>query len=98
MAKCPNCQKVETEHQIPRDLTQVIDVPTWKWEDINMYFIVGFPHTHKKNDSIWIIVDRLTRSSHFLPVKSIDLAEEYARLYLDKILSLHVVLFVHHHK
>ena len=47
VAKRPNCQQVKADHQIPRKLTQVMDVPTWKWEDINMDFIVDLPQTHR---------------------------------------------------
>ena len=70
MARCPNCQQVKVEHQNPGGLTQVMDVPTWKWEDINMDFVVGLPQIWRQNDSIWIIVDKLTKSAHYIPVKS----------------------------
>jgi hypothetical protein len=48
---------------------QSLSVPTWKWDDISMDFIVGLPRTSKGFDSIWVIVDRLTKTTHFLPVK-----------------------------
>ena len=67
----------------------MMDILTWKWEDINMDFVVGFPQTHRENDSIWVIVDRLTKFAHFIPVKYTYLAEKYARLYLIEIVSLH---------
>ncbi|KAH0642123.1 hypothetical protein KY290_035222 [Solanum tuberosum] len=69
VAKCLNCQQVKAEHQRPRGLSQDIDIPTWKWEDVNMDFIVGFPFTRKQHDSIWVIVDRMTKSAHFIPIK-----------------------------
>ena len=47
-----------------------LDVPEWKWESISMDFIVGLPHSQKGNDSIWVIVDRLTKIAHFVPVKT----------------------------
>ena len=56
--------------------------PTWKWEMINMDFISGLPRTQQKYDSIWVIVDRLTKSAHFLHVRTTYLAEDYARLYV----------------
>ena len=70
VAKCPNFQQVKVEHQNPGGLLQEIQVATWKWEDINMYFVVGFPQTQKQYDSIWVVVDRLTKSAHFIIVKS----------------------------
>ena len=56
-----------------------------------MDFIVGLPKTSKGYDSIWVIVDRLTKSAHFLPVKTIYRAQHYAELYISRILSLHGV-------
>ena len=66
-------------------MTQIIEVPTWKREDINIDFLVGFPRTRRKHDSTWVIVNRLTKSAHFIPVKSTYKAENYARLYIDEI-------------
>ena len=54
-----------------------------------MDFVVGFPRTQKKYDSIWVVVDRLTKSSHFIPVKSIHSAGEYARIFIDEIACHH---------
>ena len=70
----------------------MMDFPTWKWEDINTDFVVGLPQTWRQNDLIWVIVVRLTKSSHFIPVKSTHWVEEYAKLYLNEILSLHGIL------
>ena len=89
VVKCPNCQQVKAEHLKPGGLTQIIEVPTWKWEALNMDFVVGLPRTRRKHDSIWVIVDRLTKSAHFIPVKSTYRAEDYARLYIDKIVRWH---------
>ena len=75
--KCPNCQKVKAEHQKPGGLLEEIQLPTWKWEDINMDFVVGLPRTQKQYESIWVIVDRLTKSTHFIPVKFTYSAEYY---------------------
>ncbi len=58
------------EHQKSGGLLQEIQVPSWKWDDINMDFVVGFPQTQKQHDSIWFLVDRLTKSTHFIFVKS----------------------------
>ncbi|WMV45825.1 hypothetical protein MTR67_039210, partial [Solanum verrucosum] len=61
VAKCPNCQQVKVEHKKSRDLSQDIEIPTWKWEDVNMDFVVGLPHTRRQHDSICVIVDRMTK-------------------------------------
>ena len=89
VAKCPNCQQVKAQHLKPSGLTQIINVPTWKWEAINMDFVVGLTQTQRQNDSIWFIVDRLTKYAHFFLVKSTYTAEGYARIYINEILSLH---------
>ena len=65
VAKCPYCQQVKVEHQKPGGMTQEIDIPTWKWEVINMDFITGLPRTRRQHDSIWAIVDRVTKSYRF---------------------------------
>ncbi|KAL5566570.1 hypothetical protein UlMin_029734 [Ulmus minor] len=67
--KCLTCQQVKAEHQRPGGELQPIKVPEWKWEEIAMDFIVGLPKTTNKYDSIWVVVDRLTKSAHFLPVR-----------------------------
>ena len=70
---------------------QPLPIPSWKWEDISTDFIVGRPKTSKSFDSIWVIVDRLTKVAHFLPVKVVYPAINYAKLYIDRIMSLHGV-------
>ncbi|XP_027767759.1 uncharacterized protein LOC114074037 [Solanum pennellii] len=70
---------------------QEIELPTWKWEMINMDFITGLPRTQRMYDSIWVIVDRLTKSAHFLPVRTTYSAEDYARLYVRERVRLHGV-------
>ncbi|WMV49396.1 hypothetical protein MTR67_042781 [Solanum verrucosum] len=91
VAKCPNCQRVKVEHQKLGGVTQEISNPTWKWEVINMDFITGLPRTCRQHDSIWVIVDRVTKSAHFLAVKTTDSAEDYAKLYINEIVRLHGV-------
>ena len=63
VSKFPNCQQGKVENQKPGGMTQEIDIPTWKWEVINMDFITGLPRTRRQHDSIWVIVDRITNSS-----------------------------------
>ena len=70
---------------------QPLPIPAWKWEDISMDFIVGLPNTSKGFDSIWVIVDRLTKSAYFLPVQSTYPTIQYAKMYLARIMSLHGV-------
>ncbi|KAH0685656.1 hypothetical protein KY290_019658 [Solanum tuberosum] len=91
VAKFPNCQQVNVEHHKPRGMTQEINIPTWKWEVINMYFITGLPRTRRQHESIWVIVDRVTKSAHFLAVKTTDSTEDYAKLYINEIVRLHGV-------
>jgi len=79
--KCPNCQQVKAEHLMPDGLTQMFKFLTWKWEAINMDFVVDLSKTRKKHDSIWVIVDRITKSAHFIPGKSTYKVEDYARLH-----------------
>ncbi|WVZ71045.1 hypothetical protein U9M48_019671 [Paspalum notatum var. saurae] len=84
VSECDVCQRVKTDHLKPA-------VPAWKWEDVHMDFIVGLPRTQKGYDSIWVIIDRLTKSPHFLPVKTHYTAATYAELYISRIVSLHGV-------
>ncbi|WVZ89832.1 hypothetical protein U9M48_036188 [Paspalum notatum var. saurae] len=72
-------------------MLQPLAVPAWKWEDIHMDFIVGLPRTQKGYDSIWIIIDRFTKSAHFIPMKIIYHTKTYAELYIARIVSLHGV-------
>nr|XP_016437738.1 PREDICTED: uncharacterized protein LOC107763755 [Nicotiana tabacum] len=89
VAQCPNCQQVKAEHQRPGGLTQYIELPLWKWDMINMDFITGLPCTPWRYDSICVIIDRLTKSAHFLPVRTTYLAEDYAKLYIREIVRLY---------
>ena len=88
VAKCLNCQQVKAEHLNPSDLTLIIYVPNWKWEAINMHFVVGLLRTRRKNDSIWVIVNRLTKSAHFVPLKSTYRDEDSVRLYIYEIMGV----------
>jgi hypothetical protein len=72
-------------------LLQPLNIPAWKWEDISMDFIVSLPLTGRKFNSIWVIVDRLTMSAHFILVHIFYRAEKYAELYISHILCLHGV-------
>lgn len=91
VAECDICQRVKAEHQRPGGLLQPLSIPVWKWEEIGMDFIIGLPRTPSGYDSIWVIIDRLTKSAHFLPVKRTYPLEKYAKLYIQEIVSLHGV-------
>ncbi|KAH0661672.1 hypothetical protein KY284_026603 [Solanum tuberosum] len=91
VGQSPNCLQVKVEHQKLRGYMQYIELPIWKWDMINMDFVTGLPRSFRKFDSIWVIVDRLTKSTHFLAVKTTYTAEEYARLYIRDIVRLHGV-------
>ena len=69
VVKCQNCQQVKYEHQRPAGFLQRMPIPEWKWEMIPMDFVVGLPKTLRKFDSNWIVVDRLTKSAQFIPVR-----------------------------
>jgi hypothetical protein len=89
VAQCDVCQRVKAEHQKPSGLLQPLPVPEWKWEEISMDFINGLPRTPRGNDSIWVIVDRLTKVAHFIPVRTSYGGDKLARLYVNNILKLH---------
>jgi hypothetical protein len=72
-------------------LLQPLNIPAWKWEDISMDFIVSLPLTGRKFNSIWVIIDRLTMSAHFILVHIFYRAEKYTELYISHILCLHGV-------
>ena len=91
VAKCPNCQQVKYEHQRPGGTLQRMPIPEGKWERIAMDYVVGLPKTLGKYDSIWMIVDRLTKSAHFIPVKVTYNEEKLAKLYILEIVRLHGV-------
>jgi hypothetical protein len=89
VACCDTCSRVKIEHQKPAGLLKPLAIPVWKWEDISMDFVVGLPRTPKGNDSVWVIVDRLTKVAHFVPVKTRYATEKLAELYVEHILRLH---------
>ncbi|WVZ89118.1 hypothetical protein U9M48_035570 [Paspalum notatum var. saurae] len=83
------CQRIKADHLKPAGMLRPLAIPAWKWEDVHMDFIVGLPRTQKCYDSIWVIIDRLTKLAHFLPVKTHYTAATYAELYVSRIVSLH---------
>jgi hypothetical protein len=86
---CLICQKSKVEHQRPSGLLQPMFVPEWKWDSIAMDFVSGLPRTTKGNDSIWVIVDRLTKFAHFIAFKTGTLVPKLAEIYVEQIVKLH---------
>jgi hypothetical protein len=80
---CVTCQRVKAEHQRPVGLLQPLKILEWKWEEIGMDVIVGLPHTQSGYDTIWVIVDHLTKVEHFIPM--------LVELYMVRIVCLHRV-------
>ncbi|GJU14011.1 putative reverse transcriptase domain-containing protein [Tanacetum coccineum] len=91
VSKCLTCAKVKAEHQKPSGLLQQPEIPVWKWERITMDFITKLPRTPSGYDSIWVIVDRLTKSAHFIPMNEKYKMEKLTRLYLKEIVCRHGV-------
>ncbi len=91
VSRCLICQQVKAEHQVPSGLLQPITIPEWKWERITMDFVSGLPLSPKKKDAIWVIVDRLTKSAHFIPVRMDYSLDKLAELYISEIVRLHGV-------
>ncbi|XP_069150005.1 uncharacterized protein [Solanum lycopersicum] len=82
---------VNCEHQRPGGVSQRMPIPTWKWERINMDFVLGLPTTMSGYDSIWVIVDRMTKSAHFIAVRVKYTAKKLAEVYISQIVRLHGV-------
>ncbi|GJY25583.1 putative reverse transcriptase domain-containing protein [Tanacetum coccineum] len=85
VSKCLTCLKVNAEHQRPSCLLQQPEIPIWKWEGITMDFVTKLPRTSSGHDTIWVIVDRLTKFAHFIPMREDYKMERLARLYLNEI-------------
>ena len=91
ISRCLTCQQVKAEHKRPGGLLQSFPMPEWKWENITMDFVTGLPKTRKSADAVWVIVDRLTKTAHFLPIRMTDSMEKLCRLYIDEVVRLHGV-------
>jgi hypothetical protein len=89
VAVCDVCQRVKAKHQKPAGLLHPLKIPEWKWEEIGMDFIVGLPRTSAGYDSIWVIVDRLTKVAHFIPMRTTYTGAKLAELYIARIACLH---------
>ncbi|KAL0444212.1 UNVERIFIED_CONTAM: hypothetical protein Slati_2143900 [Sesamum latifolium] len=89
VAKCLTFQQVKEEHQAPAGMLHPLSVPEWKWEKNTTDFIIGLPRTFRKYDAIWVIVDRLTKSTHFLPICQNDSLDKLTEIYVSEIVRLH---------
>ncbi|GJZ09685.1 putative reverse transcriptase domain-containing protein, partial [Tanacetum coccineum] len=91
VSECLTYVKVKAKHQRPLGLLQQPEIPKWKWENITMDFITKLPRTRSRHDAIWVVVDRLTKSAHFLVIHQDYSMEKLARLYTDEIVARHGV-------
>ena len=83
------CQQVKVEHQHPTSFLQPLPILEWKWEVISMDFITGFPMTTRHHDSIMVVMDRLTKAPHFIPVKSTYKSNDIAWIFMKNIFRMH---------
>jgi hypothetical protein len=91
-SECDTYRKVKADYMKPGGLLQLLSIPEWKWDDISMDFIVGLPLTARKFDSIWVIIERLSKSAHFIPIHTRFDARKYVEIYIARILCLYGVL------
>ncbi|GKC10305.1 putative reverse transcriptase domain-containing protein [Tanacetum coccineum] len=89
VSKCLTCAKVKAEHQRPSGLLVQPEIPQWKWDNITMDFITKLPKSSQGYDTIWVIVDRLTKSAIFVPMRETDPMERLARMYLKEVVTRH---------
>ncbi|GJW94507.1 putative reverse transcriptase domain-containing protein [Tanacetum coccineum] len=89
VSKCLTCAKVKAEHQRPSGLLVQPDIPQWKWDNITMDFVTKLPKSSQGYDTIWVIVDRLTKSAIFVPMRETDPLEKLARMYLKEVVTRH---------
>eukprot|EP00253_Pinus_taeda_P030099 PITA_30099 len=89
LSRCLECQQIKAEHQHPAGLLQPLPVSEWKWEIISMDFITGLPRTKRNNDSIFVVVDKLSKAAHFIPVQSTYRAAQIAHIFMQNVFKLH---------
>ena len=89
VSKCLTCQKMKVEHQKLSGTLQPLEIPQWEWEQITMDFVTRLPRTSTGHDAIWVIMDRLTKLAHFLPIQVNYTLERLARIYIQEIIRLH---------
>ncbi|GKF41890.1 putative reverse transcriptase domain-containing protein, partial [Tanacetum coccineum] len=91
VSRCLTCSKIKAKHQKPSGLLQQPEIPEWKWEKLAMDFIIKLPKSSSGYDTIWVIMDRLTKSAHFLPIREGYKTEKLAKIYVNEIVARHGV-------
>ncbi|GJR01207.1 putative reverse transcriptase domain-containing protein [Tanacetum coccineum] len=91
VSRCLTCSKIKAEHQKPSGFLQQPEIPEWKWEKITMDFVTKLPKSSSGHDTIWVVVDRLTKSAHFLPIREDYKTEKLAKIYTNEIVARHGV-------
>ncbi|GJY69105.1 putative reverse transcriptase domain-containing protein [Tanacetum coccineum] len=91
VSRCLTCSKIKAEHQKPSGLLQQPEIPEWKWEKITVDLVTKLPRSSSGYDAIWVIVDRLTKSAHFLPIREDYKTEKLERIYINEIVARHGV-------
>ena len=91
LSACLTCQKAKVEHQRLSGILQSLDIPVWKCDSIAMDFLTHLPRTFRGHDNIWVIVDRLTKSAHFLAMNLRMFMAKLAQFYIKEIVRLHRV-------
>jgi hypothetical protein len=91
VSECDTYRKVKADYIKPGGLLQPLSIPEWKWDNISMDFIMGIPTMAHKFDLIWVIVDRLSKSAHFIPVNTNYRVQKYVEIYIAHVLCLHGV-------
>ncbi|GKD04499.1 putative reverse transcriptase domain-containing protein [Tanacetum coccineum] len=91
VSKCLTCAKVKAEHQRPSGLLVQPKIPKWKWDNITMDFVTKLPKTSQGYDTIWVIVDRLTKSAIFTPIRETDPLDKLARIYMKEVVTRHEI-------
>jgi hypothetical protein len=91
VVRCLTCQKVKTKHKHPGGLLQPLPIPQWKWEGITMDFVISLPKTTRQKNTIWVIIDKLTKSAHFISISEKDDLEQLSKIYMEEIVRLHGV-------
>jgi hypothetical protein len=89
IARCVECQKVKAEHRHPAGLMHPLTIPEWKWEVVTMDFITRLPRTGKLHDSIMVVVDKLTKAAHFIPLKTTHKAADVVDIFMKEVARLH---------
>ena len=89
ISKCMKCQQVKVEHQHLAMLLQPLAIPEWKWEVVSMDFIIGLPMIARQHDSIMVVVDKLTKATRFIPIKSMYKADAIMKIFMKVIFRLH---------